>query len=66
MAPDSSAEVELAAWNSTQLRAKAAAPVPKAIGIEEISIRKGHTRRIAVSDAYDRDIRPRHPAPSSL
>ena len=30
--------------------AKAGAPAPKAIGIDEISIRKGHTYRIVVSD----------------
>jgi transposase len=30
--------------------AKAGTPAPKAIGIDEISIRKGHTYRIVVSD----------------
>jgi transposase len=30
--------------------AKAGTPGPKAIGIDEISIRKGHTYRIVVSD----------------
>jgi len=34
--------------------AKAGAPAPKAIGIDEISIRKGHTYRIVVSDLIRR------------
>jgi transposase len=34
--------------------AKAGTPRPKAIGIDEISIRKGHTCRIAVSDLIRR------------
>jgi transposase len=34
--------------------AKAGAPGPKAIGIDEISIRKGHTYRIVVSDLIRR------------
>ena len=29
---------------------RAGAPAPKAIGIDEISIKKGHTYRIVVSD----------------
>ena len=32
--------------------AKAGTPAPKAIGIDEISIRKGHTYRIVVSDLF--------------
>src|SRR3970282_1605824 len=34
--------------------ARAGAPGPKAIGIDEISIRKGHTYRIVVSDLIRR------------
>ena len=34
--------------------AKAGTPGPKAIGIDEISIRKGHTYRIVVSDLIRR------------
>jgi transposase len=44
--------------------ARAGMPAPKAIGIDEISIRKGHTYRIVVSDLIRR--RPSDPSSTKL
>jgi hypothetical protein len=46
--------------------ASAGTPGSKAIGVNEISIRKGHNYRIAVSGAYEQFVGHRHPGPSSL